>query len=162
MKSSELALIGNCTIGALVDASTEVVWAAEHSEVLLEDKGLSLAVHYRRAPAMEAQVRDVLNALVASRDGELCVQPGKMVFEVKPAGRDKGMAIREFLEERPFLGRAPVFVGDDASDEYGFGIVNHLGGISIKVGRGLTAAVRRLPSVDAVRDWLTAVVRSAT
>ncbi|MGH7209575.1 MAG: trehalose-phosphatase, partial [Nitrospiraceae bacterium] len=77
---------------------TLVVWASEHPEVLLEDKGLSLALHYRRAPAMEAEVRHFLNVLVASEGGELCLQPGKMVFEVKPSGRDKGMAIREFLD----------------------------------------------------------------
>jgi len=136
-------------------------WAAEHPEVLLEDKGLSLALHYRRAPAMEAQVRHFLGDLVTSGDGGLCLQPGKMVFEVKPSGRDKGMAIREFLDEAPFLGRRPVFVGDDASDEYGFEIVNRRGGVSIKVGEGATAATRCLPDVGAVRDLLTAVLGRA-
>ena len=137
------------------------LWAAEHPGVLFEDKGLSLALHYRQAPPLEGPVRQFLSGIAAAGGGEFCLQPGKMVIEIKPAGRDKGIAIREFLDEPPFRQRLPVFVGDDASDEYGFAMVNKLGGISVKVGEGQTAASRRLPGVSAVRDWLDAVVRSA-
>ena len=129
--------------------------------VLLEDKGLSLALHYRQAPAMGEAVRDFLNGVLEHGGGDLSLQPGKMVYELKPAGRDKGIAIREYLDEPPFRGRVPLFVGDDDSDEYGFETVNQLGGISIKVGEGPTAASRRLPGVAAVREWLTAAVGRA-
>jgi trehalose 6-phosphate phosphatase len=76
------------------------------------------------------------------------------VFELRPAGRDKGTAIAEFLDEAPFRGRTPVFLGDDLTDEYGFSIVNGRGGVSVKVGDGPTEATTRLPDVDAVRAWL--------
>jgi len=59
------------------------------------------------------------------------------------------------MKEEPFRGRVPVFVGDDATDEFGFATVNRLGGHSIKVGAGRTAARWRLPSVRAVRQWLS-------
>lgn len=135
------------------------VWAAERPGLLLEDKGLSLALHYRQAPTLEADVRRFIELMVAASGGDFCLQSGKMVVEIKPAGRDKGTAIREFLDEAPFHGRIPVFVGDDVSDEYGFEIVNRLGGFAIKVGDEPTTASRRLPDVTAVREWLANVAR---
>ena len=129
-------------------------FAAANPELLLEDKGASLALHYRRAPHQEGEVRALLTALVDGSGGTFKLQPGKMVYEIKPAGRDKGAAIVEFMEEQPFRGRIPLFIGDDVTDEYGFAAVNNLGGITIKVGEGDTAAAWRVPNVDGARAWL--------
>ena len=79
-----------------------------------------------------------------------------MLLEVRPEGRDKGTAIVDFMAEDPFAGRLPVFVGDDTTDEHGFDAVERLGGWSIKVGPGRTAARFRLPDPSAVRRWLLA------
>ncbi|HTP96539.1 MAG TPA: trehalose-phosphatase [Burkholderiales bacterium] len=127
--------------------------AARHPGVLLEDKGLTLAIHYRRAPRLAGYLgRRLREGLDHAED--LRVQRGKMVLEVKPGGRDKGSAILEFMSEPPFRGRIPVFLGDDVSDEFGFSVVNELGGHSIKVGAGATRARWRLSGVGAVRRWL--------
>lgn len=133
-------------------------WVSRHPGALIEDKRFSLAVHYRQAPALAERLRRFLEAILAGSDGALRLQPGKMVFELKPAGRDKGVAIGEFLGEPPFLGRVPVFVGDDLTDEYGFEQVNLRGGLSVKVGDGPTCAGWRLPDVAAVRGWLEIVL----
>ncbi len=77
-----------------------------------------------------------------------------MVVELKPSGRDKGSAIEEFMREPPFAGRTPVFLGDDQTDEYGFGVVNRLGGQSVKVGPGSSGARWRIVDALAVRAWL--------
>jgi trehalose 6-phosphate phosphatase len=77
-----------------------------------------------------------------------------MVIELRPAGRDKGTAIAEFMGEPPFRGRTPVFLGDDVTDEFGFGVVNGLGGVTVKVGAGPSEARLRLAGVDAVRRVL--------
>ena len=77
-----------------------------------------------------------------------------MVLELKPAEKDKGTAINEFMGELPFHGRIPVFVGDDVTDEYGFLVVNGLHGYSIKVGLESSAAGWRIPDVKSVRAWL--------
>ena len=61
------------------------------------------------------------------------------------------------MEESPFAGRLPVFVGDDKTDEYGFVAVTDAGGWAVKVGRGATNANYRLPTVAAVRKWLSAL-----
>ena len=125
--------------------------------LLLEDKGLSLALHYRRTPALADFVHQTMEALLADLDGDYCLQQGKSVVELKPAGKDKGRALLEFMAEPPFTGRTPVFVGDDASDEIGFATVNQLGGYSVKVGAGDTVARYRLDNVNAVEQWLRSI-----
>jgi trehalose 6-phosphate phosphatase len=127
--------------------------------LLLEDKGLSLALHYRRIPKLAGFVHQTMEALLADLDGEYCLQQGKSVLELKPAGKDKGRALLEFMAETPFTGRTPVFVGDDATDEYGFATVNALRGYAIKVGAGETVAPWRLDNVKAVEQWLRSISR---
>ncbi|HYT04692.1 MAG TPA: trehalose-phosphatase [Gemmatimonadales bacterium] len=127
---------------------------ARRPGLLLEDKGLSLALHYRRAPRLAGYAHRLIHSLQARIGAQYCVQTGKRVVEVKPAGKDKGMAVLEFMQEEPFRGRTPVFVGDDITDEYGFATVNSLHGHSVKVGPGRTKARWRLPDVAAVRAWL--------
>lgn len=125
--------------------------------LLLEDKGLSLALHYRRAPDLAGFVHQTMEALLADLDAEYTLQQGKSVLELKPAGKDKGIAVLEFMAEAPFAGRIPAFVGDDATDEYGFATVNELQGYSIKVGAGDTRARWRLDNVKAVQQWLRSI-----
>jgi len=127
---------------------------ARHTELLLEDKGLTLALHYRRVPHLAAYVHRLMLRLARSTSAGLEVQRGKCVVELKPAGVDKGTVIAEYLAEPPFRGRRPVFIGDDLNDERGFAEVNKLNGISIKVGKGRSCARFRLHDVAAVRHWL--------
>lgn len=125
--------------------------------LLLEDKGLSLALHYRRAPQLAGYAHRVTRSLLQRVGTKYCIQAGKRVVELKPSGKDKGVAVREFMQELPFEGRIPVFVGDDATDEYGFATVNRLRGYSIKVGPGTTVARWRLPNVMSVLQWLRSI-----
>jgi trehalose 6-phosphate phosphatase len=135
-------------------------FAARHAGVVLEDKGATLALHYRQAPRLAAHVHRTVRAQVATgvpgRAWRL--QPGKGIVELRPDGRDKGTAIVEFMAEPPFRGRMPVFLGDDRTDEFGFAAVARMGGWSVKVGAGPTRARFRLPDVAAVRKWLGAPV----
>ena len=129
-------------------------FAARHSGLALEDKGASLALHYRLAPELEQAALEAVRKASAPLGSAVQIQGGKMVWELKPAGADKGIAIEEFMREAPFAGRRPVFLGDDVTDEYGFRVVNRLEGHSIKVGEGETAAHWRLASPSAARAWL--------
>lgn len=132
---------------------------ARHSGLLLEDKGLTLALHYRQAPHLAAYAHRLMARLMHEAGGELELQKGKRVIEIKPAGIDKGTAVAEYLGESPFRGRLPVFIGDDLNDEHGFAEVNRVGGISIKVGSGRSCAAYRLSGVAAVRHWLHAALK---
>jgi trehalose 6-phosphate phosphatase len=136
-------------------------FAAGHAGLLLEDKGHSLALHYRLAPELAAAAREAVTQALAALGPAFELQSGKLVYEIKPGGRNKGTAIQEFLAEAPFAGRLPVFIGDDATDEYGFAIVNRADGHSIKVGPGATIARWRLADAAAVRRWLDAYVAYA-
>jgi trehalose 6-phosphate phosphatase len=127
---------------------------AAHPELLLEDKGLSLALHYRSSPSLASFAHRTMRNIVAAMGPDFCIQSGKRVVELKPSGKDKGQAVREFMSEAPFKDRTPVFVGDDVTDEHGFVVVNSMDGHSIKVGSGPTVAQWRLASVRAVRSWL--------
>jgi trehalose 6-phosphate phosphatase len=129
-------------------------FASRHPGVVFEDKGASVALHYRLAPELRDAAHEQALAAAALLPGQVEVQPGKMVWEVKPAGAHKGMAIDEFMRELPFRGRLPVYLGDDLTDEDAFRAVNRLGGQSIKVGAGETAARYRLPDPAAARAWL--------
>ena len=135
-------------------------FAAQHQGLVFEDKGASVALHYRKAPQLarvaQAAVRDAAGPLGEAVE----VQDGKMVVELKPAGCDKGKAIAQFMQEAPFAGREPVFIGDDVTDEYGFRVVNAMGGHSIKVGEGPSVARWRLENPASTRAWLQAWLES--
>ncbi|MDE0001162.1 MAG: trehalose-phosphatase [Rhodospirillaceae bacterium] len=128
-------------------------FAATHPGLLLENKGASLALHYRNRPELENAVQQ----FVAELDLPVAAErlQGRKVIEVKPRQMNKGTAIRAYMSEPPFAGRTPVFAGDDVTDESGFAVVNELGGVSVKVGTGTTAANWSLPCVSDVLDWLT-------
>ena len=134
--------------------------AAAHPGILLEDKGFSLAVHYRQDPQQEKPLESVLTEFIKTRINEYRLQRGKLVYEVIPGGRNKGTAIEEFMSESPFTGKVPVFIGDDVTDEDGFACVNELGGYSIKVGAGKSRAHWRLAGSEAVLVWLQSYVRA--
>lgn len=135
-------------------AARIAAFAAAHEGLVFEDKGHNLALHYRRAPRLAGEARALIESLAAELGEGYELQAGKMVLELKPWGRDKGTAIEEYMAEAPFRGRTPVFVGDDLTDEFGFGVVNRLGGVSVKVGAGATIARWRLVDAPAVRAWL--------
>lgn len=122
-------------------------------------RGHNLALHYRLAPALEREVRSLVEHAVAELGEGFEVQAGKMVYELKPGGHDKGSAIEAFMSEAPFAGRVPVFIGDDLTDEFGFATVQRLGGHGVKVGDGESAAQWRLAEVGAVRAWLASAVK---
>ncbi|MEO6292462.1 MAG: trehalose-phosphatase [Burkholderiaceae bacterium] len=127
---------------------------AKHRGLLLEDKGLTLALHYRREPQLAAYVHQFMAQMLLLAGPGLELQRGKRVVEIKPAGIDKGTAVAEYLQEPPFRGRRPVFIGDDLNDEHAFAVVNKLAGISIKVGQGPSCARYHLRDVLAVHQWL--------
>ena len=121
--------------------------------VLVEDKPLAVAVHYRQAPDAEEACRSAVSD-IAARAG-LEVQPGKMVFELRPPGADKGTALRAIMATPAFAGTTPVFIGDDLTDEPAFQAARALGGAGIIVGdRVPTSANFRVSSVAEALKWL--------
>ncbi|MEO8142936.1 MAG: trehalose-phosphatase [Betaproteobacteria bacterium] len=138
-------------------AAAELVrLTAAHAGLVLENKGMTLALHYRLAPGLRALAEREMRAVAAGLGDRFELQNGKFVIEIKPSGKDKGSAIAEFISEAPFAGRRPVFIGDDLTDEPGFDRVNRAGGYSVKVGPGITRARWHLFDAAEVRRWLEA------
>ena len=130
-------------------------FAEVNQGVLLEDKALTLALHYRTAPQLAEATIAVAEQAVAESAGALALLHGKMVCEIKPPGIHKGRAIAAFLEEEPFVSRRPVFAGDDLTDEAGFATINERGGVSVQIGESRpTAALFGHRDVAAVQTWL--------
>jgi trehalose 6-phosphate phosphatase len=127
---------------------------AAHAGLVFENKGMTLALHYRLAPGLRVLAEREMRAIAADLGDAFELQTGKFVVEIKPGGKDKGSAIAEFAAEPPFAGRRPVFIGDDLTDEAGFAVVNRIGGHSVKVGPGITQARWHLLDAAAVRRWL--------
>ena len=121
--------------------------------ILLEDKRLALAVHYRKAPDAEEAILAACRNIAATTG--LVLQLGRMVAELRTPGADKGDSVRAFMAEQPFAGAVPVFVGDDLTDEDGFSAAAALGGYGVLVGEERRSAARcRLADVEAVLGWL--------
>lgn len=121
--------------------------------VRIEQKGPVFAVHYRQAPlhaealghALEKTLRDFPH---------YNLQHGKCIYEAKPEGANKGLALTATLNIPPFAGRRPIMVGDDLTDEDAFQATQDAGGVAIKVGLGPTIANYRLSDVAAVHTML--------
>jgi trehalose 6-phosphate phosphatase len=114
-------------------------FAEANPGLILERKMVSASLHYRQHPELGQACGVAAHAAIEGERG-LEVLPGKMVFEVRPKGRNKGTAVEAFLNEPPFAGRQPIFAGDDVTDEDAFKVVKARGGISIKIGDGDTVA----------------------
>lgn len=125
--------------------------------LLIEDKDIAIAIHYRDRPERQEEALVLAQHLAALSDGLFIVQRGRMVAELKPAGFDKGSAVRAFLEEPIFAGARPVFIGDDLTDEAGFQACAALGGYGVLVGEPRQSAARYgLEDVEAVHRWIAA------
>ena len=127
---------------------------ASEPGILIEDKGCSVAVHWRLAPEAEELASQTIIELAAALGPAYRLQLGKAVAEVLPARASKGGIIRHFLTEGPFRGRSPIFIGDDLTDEQAFEVVDAIGGMSIRVGPGPTRARYRVEAPSSLRELL--------
>ena len=130
-------------------------FASQHPGILVEDKGVTMALHYRLVPFLEDKALRFLTSLLSNHEN-LKIIKGKMVLEVVSKIFDKGTAINFFMNQEPFRNKLPLFIGDDITDEDGFRIVNSRKGITIKVGENFGSLanfeVQDVPSVHALLE----------
>lgn len=132
-------------------------FAARDSGLIVEEKGLSIALHFRLARHHAAAARALAHEIAASTG--LTVQDGDMVEELRTPGPTKADSVLAFMAEEPFHGATPVFLGDDTTDEDGFAAAHALHGSGILVGAPRpTGAKYRLPGVEATLSWLEAAL----
>jgi len=122
---------------------------------LAENKRYSFAIHYRAAPSLGPRLQAALREFVAaSGDTELEIINAHFAFEIKGDDFNKGFAIDQFLARPPFVGRVPIFIGDDWTDEAGFAAVVRAGGTAYAVGESRPHASGLFSGPDMVREWL--------
>jgi trehalose 6-phosphate phosphatase len=156
MRISEVAPIQRrrAELSALLKTQVAAAGAVD-PRIIVEDKGSSLAVHYRLAPERGPLIKNKIAAILDRAPGEklemLC---GKAVVEIKPANFNKGVAVCELMKSAPFAQRIPLFVGDDVTDESVFAVMPALGGFGYSVGREMAGVAGIFDDPQDVRDWL--------
>lgn len=135
--------------------------AVPGSGIEVEDKGYSVALHYRKAPKQAEHLRRHIAAGRAAFPGEATeLLLGKAMFEVKRPGVNKGAAVCDLMTRKPFAGRMPVFVGDDVTDESVFKMLPALGGQGFGVGRRFENIAGIFPSPADLRHALARLAAS--
>lgn len=111
--------------------------AADVAGARIEDKGLSIALHYRlvhggnRVSRLQTLFRRQLAPFV--RSGQLTILNGKRVLEVRPNVRwTKGHAALWLVKRMRRRSLLPIYIGDDRTDEDAFDMLK--GGVTIRVG----------------------------
>lgn len=123
--------------------------------ILLEDKGYSLALHYRLAPHAEKAIYAAVSLIRADLpNAPIEVLPGKCVCEIKHSGFTKATGVLELMNHEPFKGRHPLFIGDDVTDESVFAIMPELRGLAFSVGRRAKGVAGHFDEPSDVRQWL--------
>jgi trehalose 6-phosphate phosphatase len=123
--------------------------------ILLEDKGYSLALHYRLAPHAEKAIYEAVSLIRADLpNAPIEVLPGKCVCEIKHSGFTKATGVRELMTHEPFRGRKPLFIGDDVTDESVFAILPDFDGVGFSVGHLVRGGAGHFDSPSDVRDFL--------
>src|SRR5437588_1662141 len=123
--------------------------------ILLEDKGYSLALHYRLAPHAEKAIYAAVSLIRADLpDAPIEVLPGKQVCEIKHSGFTKASGVRELMTHPPFRGRKPFFIGDDVTDESVFAIMPDLDGLAFSVGPRAKGVAGHFDAPSDVREFL--------
>jgi trehalose 6-phosphate phosphatase len=127
--------------------------------ILLEDKGYSLALHYRLAPHAEKAIYEAVSLIRSDLpNAPIEVLPGKCVCEIKHSGFTKATGVRELMTREPFKGRRPLFIGDDVTDETVFAIMPDLGGVAFSVGRRTRGVAGHFDEPRDVREWLARLI----
>lgn len=126
--------------------------------ILIEDKGYSVALHYRLAP----ELGDVVNEAAArvcleNPSASVELLRGKSVLEIKQAGFSKATGVRELMRYPPFRDRHPIFIGDDVTDESVFEIIGDFHGLAFSVGRMVSGIDGYFENPEAVRGWLVRI-----
>jgi trehalose 6-phosphate phosphatase len=122
-----------------------------HSGALLEVKASGFTLHYRAVPDAGPELRAGLEALLRGSTG-LELLSGKMMWEVRPHGVDKGNAVRALMARAPFAGRVPVFIGDDVTDEAAIEVAEAMGGVGLRVADAFGEPAN-------VRAWLASLAQ---
>lgn len=138
----------------IVDAIERAARAFEG--VHIERKETAVSVHYRAAPGSGGALSRRLDNVLETTGADLRILSGRYVFEFVPSRASKARAVEALMSSSKFTGRAPVFIGDDASDEEACGLVEKKGGAALPVaGEHFSPERAAFHSPGHVRGWIS-------
>lgn len=138
--------------------------------VLIEDKGLSLSIHYRLVDTRHLpRLKTIFDetTLNFATGNKIKVREGKKVLEIRPAIEwDKGKIVLWLLSRHIFVANAknilPVYMGDDLTDEDAFKALAEKG-ITVFIGRPKRSSARYfLKNSDEVSRFLRIILEVKT
>ncbi len=128
---------------------------------MVEAKNPTVALHLPRLHPDFPALVEGMRAIAEESDGRLACIVAHNVAELRPADIDKGKVLAGAALFEPFLGRRPIFVGNDTPDIDGFRAAEMLGGFGVSVGITRAGARYRLDSPATLLDALEAVAEAA-
>lgn len=144
---------------AVDEASDRLALAiAGHPGVVLEDKGLAVALHWRNAADRDAAGAfvDQVAAQVAEATG-LKQEPGKFVAELRPPLQwDKGTTVTELVADHDLA--TVVYIGDDRGDLPALAAAHAAGGVAVVVDHGPETPAQVRAAADVVLEGAQGVV----
>jgi trehalose 6-phosphate phosphatase len=138
-----------------LDAAAKLV--AAYPGALLERKARGFGMHYRQAAADAGPIFHAALSEMLQQVAGFELHPAHKLWEVRPVGADKGAAVAALMQQAPFIGRLPVFIGDDVTDEDGMREARRRGGAGYRVDEvfGDPEGVRAwLRASAAAGDWV--------
>lgn len=126
--------------------------------IVVEDKGYSIALHYRLAPEQEPELRRSTEEICSAYLTGCEILRGKAVIEIKSTAHNKGLAVRALMKRQPFSARRPIFIGDDVTDEPALAIMPEFEGLGFSVGREIEGVAGIFAGPKDVRNWLDRIV----
>ena len=134
--------------------------------VFVEDKGLSLCLHYRKADIDEEKVKGIFNRIIDPyvAAGKVSTMLGKKVIEIRPAiGLNKGKIVKWLLKRENLIGHnegiTAIYIGDDQTDETAFKVLGD-SGISVMVGNLPSSLAKYyLDDTEQVYQFLTMILK---
>ena len=114
------------------------------------------------ANALQAQMRRLRKTIedAGGAADRIHTRPPGYVLELRPGAWTKGSSITAFMQEAPFKGRTPIFIGDDVTDEAAFEVLPEFNGVGFSVGREVQGIAGMFEAPSDVRRWIAEMVRA--
>lgn len=130
--------------------------AGEVPGLLVEEKATGVVLHYRGAPDARDRARDAVEVYLDRLPG-YALQTAHMAFELRPEAATKDAALTRLMASAPYVGRRPVFAGDDDTDEPALRHAMSMGGVGIRIGTRDSSVPWTLPGpaalIDLLEEW---------
>jgi trehalose 6-phosphate phosphatase len=131
--------------------------------IIVEYKGLTISIHYRRCGECAGEIQRVVHGTLAGTSHPFVLGAGDKVYEIRPRVYwNKGTAVTWIRKQLGPPERLTIYVGDDVTDEDAFTAIRE--GITVKVGSGAETAAHYMvegpPEVGRFLEWLERELRA--